>query len=83
MQWPHAMILHRPVQKPLSACTVKLEAEEHAFHPLPVVSKASKEDIAQNFTRIRQEIADLVTDELHRMQQKPGLTALIIQPPKP
>ena len=61
----------------------KLEAEEHAFHPLPVVSKVSKEDIAQNFTRIRQEIADLVTDELHRMQQKPGLKALIIRPPKP
>ena len=60
----------------------KLEEEERAFHPLPVISKVSENDIAENFVRIRQEMADWVADELHRMRQHPALEALIIKPPE-
>jgi hypothetical protein len=60
----------------------KLEAEELAFHELPVINKVSNNTIARNYTRIREEIADLVTVELQRMRQNPALELLIMEAPK-
>ncbi|NLU94899.1 conjugal transfer protein MobC [Chitinophaga sp. Ak27] len=76
-----------PDQKlPLKAfhCTVMadfeaINAEEKAYQPIPVIREVTPQMVNENYLRIKQEVADLVSSEIARMLNDPELEHLVIR----
>ncbi len=59
-----------------------LAAEARSFQPLPVVRAVSREVIQENYLRIKEEVAQLVSDALDHLLNDPSKVGLIVKKQK-
>ncbi len=56
-----------------------LALEEKGYCPIPQVRKLSREEVLENYRRIKAEIRQLIDEELERMLDTPALAGLMIR----
>ena len=56
-----------------------INREERAYKPIPIIRQVNEEMVEQNYLQIKEDINQIVTEELQRMMNDPALAHLVIK----